>query len=137
MPKDQMLSKYILLCHTSSPKVKGSLNPKDNTFIEKRIRMKLKPVNVWLFSYINALNHHNFLCFHCVLSLLLLEHPYLFVCVCVFVFQDSLRQKEERIEELEEALRESVQITAEREVVLAQEEQARVKSQKQVHALSL
>lgn len=46
--------------------------------------------------------------------------------------QDSLRQKEERIEELEEALRESVQITAEREVVLAQEEQARSHAEKQV-----
>lgn len=46
--------------------------------------------------------------------------------------QDSLRQKEERIEELEEALRESVQITTEREVVLAQEEQARMQSEKQV-----
>lgn len=50
--------------------------------------------------------------------------------------QDSLRQKEERIEELEEALRESVQITAEREVVLAQEEQARTHSEKQVLSLS-
>lgn len=46
--------------------------------------------------------------------------------------QDSLRQKEERIEELEEALRESVQITAEREVVLAQEEHARSHAEKQV-----
>ncbi|KAF3859159.1 hypothetical protein F7725_021558 [Dissostichus mawsoni] len=44
---------------------------------------------------------------------------------------DSLRQKEERIEELEEALRESVQITAEREVVLAQEEHSRTHSEKQ------
>ncbi|XP_032360660.1 ELKS/Rab6-interacting/CAST family member 1 isoform X5 [Etheostoma spectabile] len=46
--------------------------------------------------------------------------------------QDALRLKEERIEELEEALRESVQITAEREVVLAQEEQARTHSEKQL-----
>lgn len=46
--------------------------------------------------------------------------------------QDSLRHKEERIEELEEALRESVQITAEREVVLAHEEQARTQAEKQV-----
>lgn len=46
--------------------------------------------------------------------------------------QDSLRHKEDRIEELEEALRESVQITAEREVVLAQEEQARTQAEKQV-----
>ncbi|XP_054480564.1 ELKS/Rab6-interacting/CAST family member 1-like [Anoplopoma fimbria] len=49
--------------------------------------------------------------------------------------KDSLRLKEERIEELEEALRESVQITAEREVVLAQEEQARTHSEKQVEDL--
>uniref|UniRef100_A0A8C4HBB7 ELKS/Rab6-interacting/CAST family member 1 n=1 Tax=Dicentrarchus labrax TaxID=13489 RepID=A0A8C4HBB7_DICLA len=49
--------------------------------------------------------------------------------------QDVTRKKEERIEELEEALRESVQITAEREVVLAQEEQARTHSEKQVEDL--
>lgn len=47
--------------------------------------------------------------------------------------QDTLRQKSERIEELEEALRESVQITAEREMVLAQEEAARSLQEKQVH----
>lgn len=51
-------------------------------------------------------------------------------------WQDSLHQKEERIEELEEALRESVQITAEREVVLAQEEQARSHAEKQVMCAS-
>ena len=38
------------------------------------------------------------------------------------VFQDSLRKKDDRIEELEEALRESVQITAEREMVLGESE---------------
>ena len=48
------------------------------------------------------------------------------------VFQDSLRKKDDRIEELEEALRESVQITAEREMVLAQEESARTSAEKQV-----
>lgn len=48
------------------------------------------------------------------------------------VFQDSLRKKDDRIEELEEALRESVQITAEREMVLAQEESARTNAEKQV-----
>lgn len=53
-----------------------------------------------------------------------------FPTVCVL--QDSLKHKEERIEELEEALRESVQITAEREVVLAHEEQARTHAEKQV-----
>lgn len=46
--------------------------------------------------------------------------------------KDTLRQKAERIEELEEALRESVQITAEREMVLAQEEAARSLQEKQV-----
>lgn len=46
--------------------------------------------------------------------------------------KDSLRQKAERIEELEEALRESVQINAEREMVLAQEEAARSHQEKQV-----
>lgn len=46
--------------------------------------------------------------------------------------KDTLRQKSERIEELEEALRESVQITAEREMVLAQEEAARSLQEKQV-----
>ncbi|XP_030004736.1 ELKS/Rab6-interacting/CAST family member 1-like isoform X8 [Sphaeramia orbicularis] len=51
--------------------------------------------------------------------------------------KDSLRQKEERIEALEEALRESVQITAEREVVLAQEEQARTQSEKQLSHIPL
>uniref|UniRef100_A0AAY4D827 Uncharacterized protein n=1 Tax=Denticeps clupeoides TaxID=299321 RepID=A0AAY4D827_9TELE len=49
--------------------------------------------------------------------------------------QDSLRQKDERIEELEEALRESVQITAEREMVLAQEEAARTHAEKQMEEL--
>ncbi|XP_014913398.1 ELKS/Rab6-interacting/CAST family member 1-like isoform X1 [Poecilia latipinna] len=48
--------------------------------------------------------------------------------------QDTLRQKSERIEELEEALRESVQITAEREMVLAQEEAARSLQERQ-HSL--
>uniref|UniRef100_A0A673W2W1 ELKS/RAB6-interacting/CAST family member 1a n=1 Tax=Salmo trutta TaxID=8032 RepID=A0A673W2W1_SALTR len=49
--------------------------------------------------------------------------------------QDSLRLKTERIEELEEALRESVQITAEREMVLAQEEAARNHQEKQIEEL--
>uniref|UniRef100_A0A671Y570 ELKS/RAB6-interacting/CAST family member 1a n=1 Tax=Sparus aurata TaxID=8175 RepID=A0A671Y570_SPAAU len=49
--------------------------------------------------------------------------------------QDTLRQKAERIEELEEALRESVQITAEREMVLAQEEAARSLQEKQMEEL--
>ncbi|XP_056272665.1 ELKS/Rab6-interacting/CAST family member 1-like isoform X1 [Pseudoliparis swirei] len=49
--------------------------------------------------------------------------------------QDALRQKSERIEELEEALRESVQITTEREMVLAQEEAARSLQEKQKHSL--
>ncbi|XP_060891094.1 ELKS/Rab6-interacting/CAST family member 1-like isoform X2 [Labrus mixtus] len=49
--------------------------------------------------------------------------------------QDTLRLKSERIEELEEALRESVQITAEREMVLAQEEAARCLQEKQKHSL--
>uniref|UniRef100_A0AAQ4NW35 ELKS/RAB6-interacting/CAST family member 1a n=1 Tax=Gasterosteus aculeatus aculeatus TaxID=481459 RepID=A0AAQ4NW35_GASAC len=49
--------------------------------------------------------------------------------------KDTLRQKSERIEELEEALRESVQITAEREMVLAQEEAARSLQEKQKHSL--
>ncbi|XP_029992310.1 ELKS/Rab6-interacting/CAST family member 1 isoform X2 [Sphaeramia orbicularis] len=49
--------------------------------------------------------------------------------------QDTIRQKTERIEELEEALRESVQITAEREMVLAQEEAARSLQEKQKHSL--
>ncbi|KAL4640757.1 ELKS/Rab6-interacting/CAST family member 1 isoform X3 [Arapaima gigas] len=49
--------------------------------------------------------------------------------------KDSLRQKDDRIEELEEALRESVQITAEREMVLAQEEAARTHAEKQMEEL--
>ncbi|XP_075408358.1 ELKS/Rab6-interacting/CAST family member 1 isoform X2 [Tenrec ecaudatus] len=49
--------------------------------------------------------------------------------------QGSLRKKDDRIEELEEALRESVQITAEREMVLAQEESARTNAEKQVEEL--
>ncbi|XP_018110321.1 ELKS/Rab6-interacting/CAST family member 1 isoform X2 [Xenopus laevis] len=49
--------------------------------------------------------------------------------------QDVMLQKDDRIEELEEALRESVQITAEREMVLAQEESARNNYQKQVEEL--
>nr|XP_040024392.1 ELKS/Rab6-interacting/CAST family member 1-like isoform X3 [Gasterosteus aculeatus aculeatus] len=49
--------------------------------------------------------------------------------------KDTLRQKSERIEELEEALRESVQITAEREMVLAQEEAARSLQEKQMEEL--
>lgn len=51
------------------------------------------------------------------------------------IFQDNLRKKDDRIEELEEALRESVQITAEREMVLAQEESARSHAEKQVCTL--
>nr|XP_046205562.1 ELKS/Rab6-interacting/CAST family member 1-like isoform X1 [Oncorhynchus gorbuscha] len=47
----------------------------------------------------------------------------------------SLRLKTERIEELEEALRERVQITAEREMVLAQEEAARNHQEKQIEEL--
>lgn len=54
--------------------------------------------------------------------------------VCV---QDSIRYKEDRIEELEEALRESVQITTERELVLAHEEQARTHAEKQVLSISV
>ncbi|XP_019743894.1 ELKS/Rab6-interacting/CAST family member 1 isoform X1 [Hippocampus comes] len=50
--------------------------------------------------------------------------------------KDSLRQKSERIEELEEALRESVQITAEREMVLAQEEAARSLQEKQKYSVN-
>ncbi|XP_033997783.1 ELKS/Rab6-interacting/CAST family member 1-like isoform X2 [Trematomus bernacchii] len=49
--------------------------------------------------------------------------------------QDTLRQKSDRIEELEEALRESVQITAEREMVLAQEESARSLQERQMEEL--
>ncbi|XP_076861436.1 LOW QUALITY PROTEIN: ELKS/Rab6-interacting/CAST family member 1 [Brachyhypopomus gauderio] len=49
--------------------------------------------------------------------------------------KDSLRLKDDRIEELEEALRESVQITAEREMVLAQEEAARTHAEKQMEEL--
>lgn len=64
------------------------------------------------------------------------------VLVCVWwaeprLPQESLRQKAERIEELEEALRESVQITAEREMVLAQEEAARTHQEKQVNTTRL
>ncbi|XP_075062163.1 ELKS/Rab6-interacting/CAST family member 1 [Mixophyes fleayi] len=51
--------------------------------------------------------------------------------------QDVMHQKDDRIEELEEALRESVQITAEREMVLAQEESARTNYQKQVEELMM
>ncbi|XP_026880351.1 ELKS/Rab6-interacting/CAST family member 1a isoform X2 [Electrophorus electricus] len=49
--------------------------------------------------------------------------------------QECMRQKAERIEELEEALRESVQVTAEREVVLAQEEATRTYQEKQMEDL--
>ncbi|KAJ3596802.1 hypothetical protein NHX12_003202 [Muraenolepis orangiensis] len=48
--------------------------------------------------------------------------------------KDSLRLKAERIEELEEALRESVQITTEREMVLAHEESARSLQEKRKHS---
>ncbi|KAM6306791.1 ELKS/Rab6-interacting/CAST family member 1-like isoform 2-T2 [Podargus strigoides] len=51
--------------------------------------------------------------------------------------QDNLRKKDDRIEELEEALGESVQITAEREMVLAQEESARINAEKQVEELMM
>uniref|UniRef100_A0A670JIB5 ELKS/RAB6-interacting/CAST family member 1 n=1 Tax=Podarcis muralis TaxID=64176 RepID=A0A670JIB5_PODMU len=51
--------------------------------------------------------------------------------------QVTLHKKDDRIEELEEALRESVQITAEREMVLAQEESARIQSEKQVEELMM
>ncbi|CDQ73468.1 unnamed protein product [Oncorhynchus mykiss] len=55
--------------------------------------------------------------------------------VSMYATNDSLRLKTERIEELEEALRESVQITAEREMVLAQEEAARNHQEKQIEEL--
>ena len=66
------------------------------------------------------------------------------VCICnpfsarfpSNVLQDSLRQRDERIEELEDALRESVQITADREMVLAQQEANHAMLQKQVHLLA-
>lgn len=60
-------------------------------------------------------------------------HPALYWPAPGASLKDTLRQKSERIEELEEALRESVQITAEREMVLAQEEAARSLQEKQVH----
>lgn len=50
----------------------------------------------------------------------------------LFLFQRQMKTRDERIDELEEALRESVSITAEREVVLVKEEDARHKVEKQV-----
>uniref|UniRef100_A0A673A7P4 ELKS/RAB6-interacting/CAST family member 1a n=1 Tax=Sphaeramia orbicularis TaxID=375764 RepID=A0A673A7P4_9TELE len=58
-----------------------------------------------------------------------------YVDTCTMTLRDTIRQKTERIEELEEALRESVQITAEREMVLAQEEAARSLQEKQMEEL--
>lgn len=48
-----------------------------------------------------------------------------------------VHQKDERIEELEEALRESVRITAEREVVLQQEESRRKQMMEKVSNFSI
>lgn len=66
------------------------------------------------------------------MSLLSALAYFIYQNILLFFSQDSLQQKDERIEELEEALRESVQITAEREMVLAQEESARSHAEKQV-----
>ncbi|KAK1804366.1 hypothetical protein P4O66_020374, partial [Electrophorus voltai] len=57
------------------------------------------------------------------------------MCPVACPSQECMRQKAERIEELEEALRESVQVTAEREVVLAQEEATRTYQEKQMEDL--
>ncbi|XP_058855880.1 ERC protein 2 isoform X1 [Acipenser ruthenus] len=51
--------------------------------------------------------------------------------------QDSMRERSDRVEELEKALRESVHITAERELVLAQEEVARSAAEKQLEELMM
>ncbi|XP_058844374.1 ERC protein 2-like isoform X7 [Acipenser ruthenus] len=51
--------------------------------------------------------------------------------------QDSMRERSDRVEELEKALRESVHITAERELVLAQEEAARSAAEKQLEELMM
>jgi len=48
-----------------------------------------------------------------------------------------VHQKDERIEELEEALRESVHITAEREIVLQQEESRRKQMMEKVSNFSI
>lgn len=46
------------------------------------------------------------------------------VCLLLFVvFQNVLQEKDTRVEELEEALKESVSITAERELLIAQQKQ--------------
>lgn len=47
-----------------------------------------------------------------------------------------MKQKEDRIEELEEALRQSVRITAEREMVMAEQQEKIDQTQKQVAYLS-
>ncbi|MBN3311236.1 ERC2 protein, partial [Amia calva] len=49
--------------------------------------------------------------------------------------QDSVRERADRVEELEAALRESVLITTEREMVLAREETARSTAEKQLEEL--
>ncbi|KAK1161387.1 ERC protein 2-like isoform X2 [Acipenser oxyrinchus oxyrinchus] len=51
--------------------------------------------------------------------------------------QDSIRERSDRVEELEKTLRESVHITAERELVLAQEEAARSAAEKQLEELMM
>ena len=48
--------------------------------------------------------------------------------------QDVLRVKDQRIEELEEALRESVSITAERELAIAQQKQLAQQMEQRVSA---
>ena len=56
-------------------------------------------------------------------------------CCCCFWLQTSIQQKKERIEELEEALRESVRITAQREMDMA-ELQAQIDASKSAVSLS-
>lgn len=56
---------------------------------------------------------------------------YSFIVVFIW-FQSMVKEKTNRLEELEEALKESVSITADREMVLAQQTQTINKLQKQV-----
>jgi len=57
-------------------------------------------------------------------------------CGCgLTCLQRQMKSRDGRIEELEEALRESVSITAEREMVLTKESETRHALEKQVHAL--
>lgn len=59
------------------------------------------------------------------------------ILIVVYIYQTTMKSKEERIEELEEALRESVRITAEREMVMAEQQLKLDEAEKSVSLMTV